>query len=750
MRRLIVIILAVTALGCLCANDKLSPWLRRMVQSEHPLPLILEEGRSVRGSSMEVMASQRHDRGKQSEVCAFVRISDDGEGILANNGSRALARFGNVYIASIPVARLRQLAAEPSVSRIEAREACHLLMDSTAKHINAMPAYAGVSLPHPFTGRGVVVGVQDVGFDLTHPNFYSPDLSEYRIKALWDQLSTDTIGSPFPVGAEYVGKEALLSYAHSRDGDELSHGTNTLGMAAGSGFNSTYRGIAWESDICLVANAVSDDAELIDSADVYKYTSATDALGFKYLFDYAASVGKPCVVSFSEGSHQDLAGDDLLYYEVLDSLTGPGRIMVASAGNEGISRNYFHKPRGTESAGAYLRQFGHLAFVQMKADNPIDIRFIVKGETADTIVIPSRYAIESPDSEYIDTLQLSNGKYVFDIMAYPSCYNPATTAIEAGLVSEEHNIGYDGFSISLEAVGREADVECFTVVGQFENSKADDEPHLKAAFPSHNILSPSSAPTVICVGSTSYRGGITNLSGKWQSNGLSTTGDRASFSSIGPTLDGRTKPDVLAPGNYIVSSYSSYYLEKHPDARDNVSSTIATFDWNGRTYPWTTNCGTSMSCPVVAGAIALWLQAKPDLTPEEALEAISATSRHPRTDIEYPNNQYGYGEIDVYRGLLHILGIDRIEAVSTSPLTALHRLPSPTGTLTLQLPENASAPIRLTLYSLKGQRLSSTVAMPAGSSTVSMPIPPFAGALCVLQADSSDPGLCGSMIISNK
>ncbi|MDO4195174.1 MAG: peptidase, partial [Prevotellaceae bacterium] len=103
---------------------------------------------------------------------------------------------------------------------------------------------------------------------------------------------------------------------HSRDGLIQAHGSHTLGTAAGSGFGTKYRGIAFESDICLVNNAVNSDMELIAEQDVDKYTHATDALGFKYIFDYAKSQGKPCVISFSEGSTQDLYGDDILYNEI--------------------------------------------------------------------------------------------------------------------------------------------------------------------------------------------------------------------------------------------------------------------------------------------------------------------------------------------------------------------------------------------------------------------------------------------------
>ena len=67
--------------------------------------------------------------------------------------------------------------------------------------------------------------------------------------------------------------------------------------------------------------------------------------------------------------------------------------------------------------------------------------------------------------------------------------------------------------------------------------------------------------------------------------------------------------------------------------------------------------GTSMASPVVAGVVALWLQAKPDLTPAEVLEVIRETSTHPNNTLTYPNNTYGYGQIDAYQGLLYVLNV---------------------------------------------------------------------------------------------
>ena len=630
------------------------------------------------------------------QVCAFVRVKGDAEPIFSRHGCRELARKGDIYIVSIPTDKLSALSQERSVSRIEARRGNEIHMDSMAIHLNATPIYEGTNLPSAFTGKGVVVGVMDIGFDLTHPNFYDATGTKYRISRLWDHITKDTIGSQFYVGRDYTTEAELLELGCCYDGKQETHGTHTLGIAAGSGYNSKYRGMAWESDICLVANATSNDIALIDSADYHKYTFATDALGFKYIFDYAEQTNQPCVISFSEGSQQDFYGYDVLYYEMLDALVGPGHILVASAGNDGRKLSYLFKERGRERVGTFMSNTAKSLALTAKSDAPFTLRTTIYGEETAVIDIPTSRVVALEDSCLIDTIPACGNDYFFTVTAYPSCYIPSETCFDIE-IRMNGRPGYDT-PLSFEFIGEEAEIEVFRSVGTMAANSLN--PSLSDAVATHNIHSPSSAPRVICVGATSYRTGITNYLGEYRPYNQGTNGQRGGYSSVGPTYDGRTKPDVMAPGTNIVSSYSSFYLENNPEARD-ILSDVEHFDFQGRTYAWNCNSGTSMATPAVAGAIALWLQAKPTLTPEEAMEVISRTSRHYDPSLSYPNNFYGHGQIDAYRGLLDILGIDGIPEISTNhtPVSIVFS----DGQLRLKMPENyTEKPFKIAVFSTNG------------------------------------------------
>ena len=679
---------------------------------------------------------------RPAHLCAFIRIQGDADEIFADNECRQLAHFGDIYIADIPINSLKTLSLDGRVKRIEASRGNSVLMDSTAMHINALPAYSGSGLPQAYTGKGVVVGIQDIGFDLTHPNFYDSSVTDYRIKRLWDQLSTDTIGSHLYVGNDYSSQDSLLKYAYSRDGETQTHGTHTLGIAAGSGYNSRYRGMAYESDMCLVANATSNNAALIDSADYYKYTYATDALGFKYMFDYAKSVGKPCVISFSEGSTQDFRGDDVLYYAMLDSLVGPGRIIVSSAGNAGWYKTYFHKPSGVESMGSFLSSWSKGFYCTLKSDGDFDMRFVVyDSDKSDTLMIPTQRILEKADSEFVDTFKVGSKQYIFDIVGYHSCYNTKQMVYDVQIIAEEH-VGAS-LPVSMELIGINSDVEYYCVSGFLVTN--DKNSSLNAGENTHSINSPSSAPNVICVGATSYRTGFTNYAGVYHSYNQGTNGQRGDYSSVGPTYDGRIKPDVMAPGTNIISSYSSYYLEHNPNASD-IQSDVELFQFNGRTYPWTSDAGTSMSSPAAAGGIAIWLQANPRLTPDDVKAIFSRTCSHYDSSITYPNNYYGYGQIDVYRGLLDILGLDGIRGISPSQPSSVKICPLSNGDVRMDFNEMPVNSFSVCVYSTSGKLVLKNIFAPL-SVSYTMPLGSLPHGVYVVQVNGDKKGMTGSTLI---
>jgi serine protease AprX len=110
---------------------------------------------------------------------------------------------------------------------------------------------------------------------------------------------------------------------------------------------------------------------------------------------------------------------------------------------------------------------------------------------------------------------------------------------------------------------------------------------------------------------------------------VTSSGDRSSFSSVGPTVDGRIKPDLMAMGSGVYVARSS-------------SPTS-----------YGTSSGTSFSCPLLAGAAALLLSVDPELTPMEVLDLLRQTASRSGN----PDNLMGWGIIN---------SIDAVKLILTS------------------------------------------------------------------------------------
>ena len=117
------------------------------------------------------------------------------------------------------------------------------------------------------------------------------------------------------------------------------------------------------------------------------------------------------------------------------------------------------------------------------------------------------------------------------------------------------------------------------------------------------------------------------------------------FSSLGPTRDGRQKPDISAPGQYLTAALADGSELATLDDRALTPSRLLTIE------------GTSMATPVVTGVVPLMLQRKPTATLAQIADVLQRTARHDvHTGPVGWNPTYGFGKIDIAAALQAIGG----------------------------------------------------------------------------------------------
>ncbi len=156
-------------------------------------------------------------------------------------------------------------------------------------------------------------------------------------------------------------------------------------------------------------------------------------------------------------------------------------------------------------------------------------------------------------------------------------------------------------------------------------------------------------------------------------------GTRASFSSYGPTVDGRIKPDVMAQGTSVIVALA------------------------GNPTGYGTSQGTSFSCPLAAGVAALVLKAHPTAKPMEIINAMRMTASNAST----PNNNYGWGIVNAAAAIAYFGATDtgRPPTIPTQ-YTLLQNYPNPFNpgtTISYILPEPAA--VTLKIYNVLGEEI---------------------------------------------
>lgn len=210
-------------------------------------------------------------------------------------GVKVGTQVGDWVTAWVTCDSLGMIGEIPGVTYIEADNVVYPTLDKALPDIGYDAVSDSPILPMPYTGKGVIVGVVDIGFQWDHAAFRRADGST-RIAAAWNQ--NDSTGTPpdgYIYGSLFDTEEEIFA-AHPCAIE--THATHVASIAAGSSFGENpYGGVAREAELVLV--------DALHTPDGGIYTEGIID-GIRFICDYAAGVGKPCVINLSIGGRQAL------------------------------------------------------------------------------------------------------------------------------------------------------------------------------------------------------------------------------------------------------------------------------------------------------------------------------------------------------------------------------------------------------------------------------------------------------------
>lgn len=523
-------------------------------------------------------------------------------------------------------------------------------------HVDEVHLNTGNQLPRPFTGKGVIVGLIDTGVEYGHRAYFNNDGSQLRIRRVWEQNGFGNPPEGFSYGRELDNQaDILLSTCDSKS---EYHGSHTMGTAAGGGNLATrYYGMAPESDIVFVSFKNTENTSVAD--------------GIKYIFDYADKMDMPCVVNLSLGSHHGPHDGTSILDQMIDQLSGPGRIVVGACGNEGESK--MHASKTFTEDDLTMKTILTFSTTQNHKLHYLDIWGTpgsnlkvgmavfntLKGQTVDA---SKQFDTSRSDQNVVGYFpNLDEQGVSMDAVIYGEI-NPENNAPHVWIEAEVIDAG-QGRLPGLIIEGEAGATVHLWNEGLHEFSSNNKKGFTNGDFNSTVGEIGGTAKRIITVGSYDGRDSLIFKRHYWADmNEFSfyKQYQHSTFSSYGPTADGRTVPHIVAPGLPVISALNRYAVDSQTLENDISDYTT---DKSGRKYYYIYNIGTSMSAPHVSGIVALMLQAHPNLTPEEAREIIQSTATTSPEMGELPNNAFGAGRINALecvRKAVELSGIDDV------------------------------------------------------------------------------------------
>lgn len=468
-----------------------------------------------------------------------------------------------IVTGRIPVHRIEAVRQDPTVRSLKASQVVQPCLTATTRSMKLGPFPAAAD---PRGGAGVVIGIVDIGCDFAHRNFRDAH-GRTRLLALWDQGGTTTAHSPFGYGRLHLPEDinkaltqtdpyAAIGYGPERDTpvSRGAHGTHVMDIAAGNGRGSGAAGLAPEADLVFVEvslHGMADDGPATVGQTFGDLVQLAEAL--RFVFDTAGD--RPCVVNLSLGTYGGPHdGSSLLELGIDAMLEERGnRAIVVAASNS--------QDRGIHTSGD-VPATGSLDLgwrIRGKAGGEFELWYPGAARLRATLIAPDGLVVATvvPDENRAFSGRSGPALFLSSRLADPNNHdNVIGIWIAAGLPEGD-------WTVQLESLLGDV-VPFHAWVERFDPSQSS----FVRPVSSHTLGSISTSRHSIVVGSYDAHKPSFPLS---------------SFSSAGPTRDGRQKPELSAPGHAVMAAHSR------------------------TSFGTIRKSGTSMAAPAVTGLVALML-----------------------------------------------------------------------------------------------------------------------------------------------
>lgn len=594
------------------------------------------------------------------------------------------ARVGDVISFRVDAYHLEGLGSIPNMAYAELASIVAPMLDKVVRDVRADSVQQGINLPQTYTGRNTILGIMDAGFDYTHPMFYDTAMTATRILAAWDPYKQS---GPHPAGyaygTEFNGASELLAAQCDTmvQGARDIHGTHVAGIAGGGGAGTPYRGMAFDADFLFVSLG-PDNAALLD--------------GFAWMRDRAQQEGKKLVINASWGSRDVPMDGTSLFNQAMDQLSDQGVLFVCANGNYGgVACHIGHsfsgdtlRTRAVFSNSSDPFYAGQSLMLWGEVGAPFSAS-IASTNAGNAVLAQTPWYSTTSGSTFLDSMLLSGNDTLFFTVAYEAAYPTngrpfmrftawrSSTMIKLALRTTSANG-------TVHAWNDEQYIGGGALGGtEFQGT----QPGWTPGDHQCTVIEPACGLSVIGVGA--YQAAYVD------DQGDAAGGQLAGFSSRGPTMDGRLKPDICAPGVDVVSSVNSFATVSY--------TPVTSVSFNGHDYPFGLLGGTSMATPVVSGCAALLREAAPNATPAQIKAALMVNARTDNFTGAIPaqgSTVWGLGKVNIYRAIVDLLGV---VGISEDDRGSVSLWPNPTADVLHVKRAGTPGPVRYAVVGTDGQ-----------------------------------------------